>query len=45
MELYTSLFVDKTNDNINKYFKDSKIKFAIKEMAKKYDDVNDLFIK
>lgn len=45
MELYTSLFVDKTSDNMNKYFKDSKIKFAIKEMAKKYDDVNDLFIK
>lgn len=44
MELYKALFIDKTEENMEKYFNNSKIKFAIKEMPKKYDNIEDMFI-
>lgn len=42
MELYTTLFVDKNKENMDKYFRNSYIKFAIKEMPKKFNSVNEL---
>lgn len=45
MELYASLFIDKTDENINKYFNNSRIKEAIKNMPKKYNTVKEFLDK
>lgn len=41
MGLYNSIFVDKTEDNMKRYFATSAIPFAIKNMPKKYDTVEE----
>lgn len=42
MGLYASLFVEKTPENMQRYFFKSAIPFAIKEMPKKYQSIEDL---
>lgn len=42
--LYASLFVDKTPQNMEKYFSNSSIPFAISKMNKKYDSYEELRI-
>ena len=39
--LYASLFVDKNDENMKKYFSSSAIPFAIKNMPKKYNNVDE----
>jgi len=41
MGLYASLFVDKTDENMRKYFSKSVIPFAIKNVPKKYDSIEE----
>lgn len=45
MELYASLFIEKSDENMEKYFSKSHIKEAIKNMPKKYDSINELLNK
>lgn len=44
MGLYASLFVDKSDENMRRYFSKSSIPFAIRNMPKKYESVEE-FIK
>lgn len=41
MGLYASLFVDKTDENMKKYFEHSAIPYAIKNMPQKYNSINE----
>lgn len=42
MGFYTSLFVDKTDENMNKYFANTKDPELIRKIAKRFDSVLEL---
>ena len=41
MGLYATLFVDKDKESMKKYFSNSKIPYALKNMEKKYSTIDE----